>query len=173
MRLWPRLTARLPGSVAAMLHIRPGEKVVAWASAPGADLTQTLFTAATGRALYVQEIGERIPWDRISKATWQEPLLELVVLDDDGQPARVVRVRIEEPRDLPAAVHDRVTASVVVSERVDLGGGAWALMVARRASDEDDVRWSVVFDPGLDATDPVLREAAAVALARLRSAMGI
>ena len=156
-----------------MLGIRPGEKVVAWASAPGADATQTLFTAATDRAIYVQELSERIPWDRISKASWQEPLLELVVLDDDGQPARVVRIRVEEARDLPAAVHDRVTASVVVSERVDLGGGAFALMVARRASDDDEVRWSVVFDPGLDASNPVLREAAETALARLRSALGI
>ena len=173
MRIMPKFTSRLPGTVAAMLGIRPGERVIAWASAPGADATQTNFTAATERALYVQEIGERIPWDRISKAAWDEPLLELVILDDDGQPDRVVRVRAEEARDLPAAVHDRVTASVVVSERVDLGDGAGALMVARRASDEDAVRWSIVFDAGLDPSNPALRDAADDALARLRSAMGI
>ena len=68
-----------------------------------------------------------------------------------------------------------MTASVVVSERVDLGGGAGAqLMVARRASDDDELRWSVVFDAGLDSSDdPRLRAAAAEALDRLRDALGI
>jgi hypothetical protein len=173
MRFLPRLPDRLPGTVASMLGIRPGEKVVAWGSTPGADATQTLFTAATDRALYLQEIGERLPWDRISKATWEEPWLELVVVDEAGQPARLVRVGIDEARDLPAAVHDRVTASVVVSEHVDLGGGAGARLVARRGSDEDVIRWSIVFDSGLDHADPALRRAADLALADLRSALGI
>ncbi len=69
-------------------------------------------------------------------------------------------------------MHDRVTASVLISERVDLGNGAGALMVARR-SDDDEVRWTIVFDSGLDASDPALREAADAALARLREALGI
>ena len=86
---------------------------------------------------------------------------------------RQVRLRLDDARDLPPAVHDRVTASVVVSERVDLGGGAMALMVARRASDDDDIRWSVVFDTGLDPEDPALRRAASEALGRLRNALGI
>jgi hypothetical protein len=46
-------------------------------------------------------------------------------------------------------------------------------MVARRAGDDAPVRWTVVFDSGLDPTDPALREAADEALARLRSALGI
>jgi hypothetical protein len=173
MRIMPRLTSRLPGSVAALLHIGPGEKVIAWGSTPGVDATQTLFTVATDRALYVQALEERIPWDRIAKATWDDPHLDLVVVDDEDRPRPSVAVRVEDARDLPAAVHDRVTASVVVSERMDLGGGAKALMVARRGSDGDDVRWSVVFDSGVDATDPAVRAAADDALARLRESLGI
>lgn len=171
MRIMPKLTGRLPGSVIAMLHIGPGERVVAWGSSPGTDATQTLFAAATDKALYLQATGDRLPWDRISKAIWDDPLLELLVAGDEGQP-RLLRVRVEDARDLPAAVHDRVTASVLVSERVDLGNGAGALMVARRA-DDDEVRWTVVFDSGLDASDPALRAAADAALARLREALGI
>ncbi len=154
-----------------MLGIGPGERVVAWGSSPGADATQTLFAAATDKALYLQATGDRLPWDRISKATWNDPLLELVVSMDSGQP-RLLRLTVEDARDLPAAVHDRVTASVLISERVDLGNGAGALIVARR-SDDDDVRWTVLFDSGLDTTDPVLRAAADAALARLRDALGI
>ena len=173
MRIMPKFTGRLPGTVVAMLGIRPGERVVAWAAGPGADVTQAHFTAATDRALYAQSIGERIPWDRISKATWDDPVLDLVVLDDSGRPARLERVRIDDAKDLPAAVHDRVTASVVVSERVELRPGAGALLVARRGSDDDVIRWSVVFDVGLDPTDAQLRAAADDALGGLRDALGI
>lgn len=170
MRIMPRLGGRLPGTVIGMLGIGPGERIVAWGSST--DPTQTTFAAATDRALYLQAIGERLPWDTISKASWDEPVLELALVDADGRP-RQVRVRLDDPRDLPAAVHDRVTASVIVSERVDLGDGAGALMVARRGSDDDAVRWTVVFDSGLDPSDPDLRAAADEALARLRDALGI
>ena len=70
MRVMPRFVSRLPGTVVAMLGIRPGEKVIAWGSGPGADAGHPVFAAATQRALYAQALGERIPWDRISKATW-------------------------------------------------------------------------------------------------------
>jgi hypothetical protein len=173
MRIMPKFTGRLPGTAIAMLGIRPGEKVLAWGAGPGDDVTQAHFAAATDRALYLQATGERLPWDTISKATWDEPMLDLVVVDDAGRPSRLVRVRVDDSRDLPAAVHDRVTASVVVSERVDLSNGAGALLVARRGSDDDDVRWTVVFDPGLDPSDPTLREEASAALAQLRDSLGI
>jgi hypothetical protein len=173
MRIMPRFVTRLPGTVVQLLGIRPGEKVIAWGSGPGPDGGEPVFAAATSRALYAQAINERLPWDRISKASWEAPTLELIALDDGDGPSRVVRLRLDDPRDLPAAVHDRVTASVVISEHVDLVGGAGALLVARRASDEDPVRWSVAFDRGLDADDPQLREAAGEALDRLRAALGI
>jgi len=173
MRIMPRLGGRLPGSVLALLRIEPGEKVVAWGASSAGDPTQSTVAAATDRALYLQVTGERLPWNTILKATWEQPLLELTIADAAGGPPRVLAVELEESRDLPAAVHDRVTASVVVSERVDLGDGAGALMVARRGSDDGVIRWSVVFDPGLDPSDPVLRQAADAALTRLRDSLGI
>ena len=173
MRILPKFSGRLPGTAIAMLGIPPGERVVAWGAGPGADVTQSHFAAATDRALYLQATGERLAWDRITKASWDEPMLDLVVVDEAGQASRLVRARLDDSRDLPAAVHDRVTASVLVSERVDLGGGAKALMVARRASDDDEVRWTVVFDAGLDPGDPDLQAEATAALARLRDSLGI
>jgi hypothetical protein len=172
-RIMPKGLGRLPGSAAAMLGIGPGEKVVAWGVGEGADATQSLFAAATDRALYLQATQDRIPWTRITKATWEEPVLELVVVNDGDRGSRLVRVRVEDARDLPAAVRDRVTASVIVSERVDLGDGAGALLVARRGEDGGDVRWSVVFDAGLDSRDPRLRAAADAALVDLRASLGI
>ncbi len=173
MRVMRGFVSRIPGTVRSALGIRAGERVLAWGSGPGARPTEAAFAAATDRALYAQAVGERLPWDRIGKATWDEPFLELTVLDDADRPVRQVRLKLDDARDLPPAVHDRVTASVVVSERVDLGGGATALMVARRASDDDGIRWSVVFDTGLDPEDPALRQAASDALGRLRNALGV
>ena len=169
MRL-PGMGGRLPGAVVSMLAIPREERVVAWGS--DSDGTQTAYAAATDRALYLSSRGERIPWNQISKASWDEPVLELAVVTASGE-SELVRVHLDDARDMPAAVHDRVTASVVVSEWVDLRGGKGARMVARRASDGDEVRWSVVFDSGLDPSDPGLREAADEALSRLRDSLGI
>ena len=173
MRIMPKLTGRLPGAVIAMLGIGPGERVVAWGSGPGADATQTLFAAATDKALYLQATGDRLPWDRISKATWNEPVLELVVLDGQ-RPAPAAAPAVEDARDLPAAVHDRVTASVVISERVDLrqrrgcaDGGARAVTTTTRSGGRSS---------STAASTPPIRPCArrpTMPLARLRDALGI
>lgn len=161
------LRTRLPREEAAALGVRPGEKTIAWGRlASGA-------VVATDRALYCARVGGRLPWHAVSKAVWDPPYLSLVVVDPSGAIVDRPMLDLEEPRDLPAAVHDRVTASVVVSEHVDLGDRAGALVAARRDLDEDEIRWSVVFDAGLDAADPALRAEADAALARMRAALGI
>jgi hypothetical protein len=132
-----------------------------------------VFAVATSRALYVPAGPERLPWSSVSKASWDDPMLDIVVLDDAGRPSRLARLRLDDAQDLPAAVRDRVTDSVLVSERVDLGGGQFALMAARRGSDDGEIRWAVVFDTGLDPRDPDLRARADEALGRLRDALGI
>lgn len=171
---WRRRRSRLPGPILAMLHVPPGEKVIAWGSTERGDGTQTVVTAATEKALYVQATGERIPWEQVTKATWDEPWLEVTRLGDDGRKLPVLRVRLDDEGDLPPAVRDRVTDSVLVSERRSLTAGGTsgsALFVARRLGDE--VRWTVVFDAGLDHRDPALRAAADAELSALRTSLGI
>jgi hypothetical protein len=169
MGLLPRRRRRLPAEIQAALAMGRGERIIAWGSDPRPDGTVE-YLVATDRALYLQGRGERIAWDSITKATWAEPVLELVIAD---APSRLLRVTAGDSGDLPAAVHDRVTSSVLVSERLDLGEGRGAKAVARRNSDDGPVRWSVVFDAGLDPSDPALREAADRALADLRGSLGI
>ncbi len=152
---------RLPAGVGDQLGIRPGEKIVAW------GVNAQIYTVATANALYTA--GDRIPWHRVSKATWTEPELVVYLVDDSG----TLRIELEDARDLPPAVRDRVTDSVVASEHVELDGDAGARMVARRDSDDGSVRWSVVFDSGLDPNDEHLRAAADAALTQLRSALGV
>lgn len=169
MALIGRRRGRVPHEVLTQLSVDGGERVIAWGTDPGPDGTPR-YLVATDRALYLQASDERIEWDRITKATWEQPVFDLVIAD---VPPRRLRVSVADSGDLPAAVHDRVTASVVVSERIDLGDGRGAKAVARRASDVDPIRWSVVFDPGLDPTDPELRAAADRALTDLRQVLGI
>ena len=163
----------MPSGAAERASVRPGEKIVAWGRGPTPGADQSRLVVATDRALYLETPALRIPWSSIRKATWTEPLLTYVVADEQGRVRAPAALELDEPGDLPAAVHDRVTASVVMSQRVDLDGRGAALMVARRDSDDGIIRWSVVFDAGLDPSDPALREAADRALAALRESLGI
>ncbi len=167
----PSLPPRLPADAVARLGVPSREKVLAWAESP--DALAPTIAVATDRALYADGLAGRTPWSRISRASWEEPMLTVVVLDAGGRAQRPIRLELTQSRDLPAAVHDRVTSSVVVSERVDLGGGAKALLAARRDSDTGEIGWSVVFDAGLDPTDPDLRRAADAALGHWRGSLGI
>lgn len=162
----------MPSDLKQRLRIPDGERLLAWGSGPLPD-GSTGYLAATDRALYVEATQAAYGWDEVGRAAWQEPVLDLELLAPDGGAGARLRLVVEDSGDLPSAVHDRVTASVIVSERVEVAEGVKARMVARRACDDGPVRWSVVFDAGIDASDPVLQALAREALADLRNALGI
>lgn len=162
----------IPSRVRAELAMPDGEHCIAWGSGPTvSDVTLANHVAATTKALYVERPHEVIPWEQITKAQWDDPVLDLVIALPGGE-ARQLRLRLDHPRALPAAVYARVTESVVVSEQVDLGDGVVVRLVARRDAD-GEIGWSVVFDGSLDASDPALRERADAALADLRASLGV
>jgi hypothetical protein len=117
MRLMRGLPQRLPSGVASQLGVLPGEKVIAWGSHAPVDDVPANYAIATSRALYIQVPSIRITWHEVSKATWTDPVLEIT---PEGASGPAFRVDLDEARDLPAAVHDRVTDSVVISEWVEL-----------------------------------------------------
>jgi hypothetical protein len=166
----PFSTSRLSKAAKADLGIGKAEKVLA-VGTEGASAD--MLVVATNRALYLQSTQERIRWDALSKATWAEPVLTLTLIDDTGQVVGERVVELGRATDLPAAIHDRVTDSVIVSERADLGEGAAAMLVARRNSDADEIWWAVVFESGLDPKDPALITRAANELSQLRESLGI
>ncbi len=151
------------------VEVNPGERILASAATPsGAGV------AVTREALYLpQRNGEshRISWDRVESATWDSPVLE--VLEIGGSTRH--RVLLEEEGRVPEAVRERVTASIVVSERVVLIGGdepVGARITGRRVVDSDRLHWTVLFDAGIDPSDPTLRAAADRELARMRGWYG-
>jgi hypothetical protein len=157
---------RMPSEVRGAVDA--GERVLAWA-----EVQPTGYAVATDTALYLPVPHMlRFPWDLISKATFSEAAVLVV----EGRPEptgrdRAWRVVLASPGTLPTVVYERVTSSVVVSERVVLRGDLGARIVARRVG--EGLRWTVTFDAGLDPSDPQLRAEADEALAELRSTLGV
>lgn len=148
----------------------PGERVLAWLPCVGSSLV------ATETALVLPEGVEpgRVDWDRVLRASWEATALLLTAQDPSG--GRPAELRIPVPEDhgsLPEVVRERVKASIVVQHHVELHGEQCARLVARRTPGSTDLRWSVVFDPGLDPSDPELRARADEALAVLRGSLGV
>ena len=155
----------------------PGERVLAWMAVGESSLV------ATDTALVLPEddgvrrpAGDhlRVPWDRVLRASWEPEIVEVTAQPETGGRPVVHRVRIVgEPGVLPEVVRERVTSSIVVQHHAVLDGERGARFIARRVPGSTDLRWSVVFDPGLDPSDPALRAAADEILARLRTSLGI
>ena len=164
---WP---ARLDRGTRRELGIPSAERVLGWGIALS-SAGQRYPVVASDRALYGSPLGPRVQWDEISKATWEDPVLAVTVARDGK--SRTEQLEVIEPGLLPEAVRTQVTDSVVITERLDLGGGLGAQAVARRSSQDGEVRWIVTFDPGADPQDPGLRAQADRALAELRATLGI
>ena len=164
--------ARLDTSVREQIAIPKNERVITWGIGDAANPEQS-HVVATNAALYEQRTGQRIEWQSVVKGTWEQPDF---VIDFEGPGgSQRIRIPVDDARDLPAAVRDRVTDTVVVSEHRTLRDDKGAQFVARRSPDGDisDIRWSVVFDAGLDPRDPALRQWADNELADLRASLGI
>lgn len=153
------------------LGVPAGARVIAAGTAFNTGDGPRLQVVATLVGLHVTGWDEPLRWDLIESAQWDEPVLDLVIIDSRG--SRLQQLRLDRAGDLPVAVRDRVTASVVTSERVEVLEGRCATFAARRRSDDGEIHWSVVFDAGLDPNDPDLRAAADAVLAELRQSLGI
>jgi len=155
----------------------PGERVLAWMAVGDSSLV------ATDTALVLPEedgvrrpagADRRVPWDRVLRASWEPEIVEVTAQPETGGRPVVHRVRISgEPGVLPEVVRERVTSSIVVQHHAVLDGERGARFIARRIPGSTDLRWSVVFDAGLDPADPALRVVADEILATLRTSLGI
>ena len=157
---------RTPAEVRARV---PGERVLAWAPS-GAS---TVVAPDDALVLPAGAVPERVTWDLGLRVSWEPGGFELVSQERPGARADTSQVPVPDPGALPGVVKERVNASIVVARQVVLDGERGARIVARRTPGSSDLRWSVVFDAGLDPTDPALRAAADEALAALRGSLGV
>jgi hypothetical protein len=145
--------------------------VLAWAPSG----TSSVVATDTALVLAAGATPERIPWDLVLRAAWEPGCVEVSWQPTAGARPESVRIGVDEPdpQVLAGVVRERVTASIVVQQHAELVGELGVRLVARRVPGSADLRWSVVFDAGLDPRDPDLRQRATDALAALRGSLGV
>ncbi len=164
----------VPGDVATTIAPEHGEKLLAWA----AD-ERTGGTVVAGRhRLYAVAPGpERLvvaltrPWHLVDAGTWDGEARTLTVTWVDGE--RPVRFVLTDPGQLPETLRERVQASVVLAEAVDLGGRRTAKVVVRKDLAADRLLSQAVLPPGVRSTDPGVAEQVRLGLARVREQVGL
>jgi hypothetical protein len=116
---------------------------------------------------------QRLGWAEIHKAVWAEETLTItpgvevepgVVAD-----ARLRRLRLSDPRDLPAEVRTRVNRSVAHTSQHRLVGGGSVRVVARRVPGVDGLTWQLRFDNATDRAKPGVRAEAEGILTEVRA----
>ena len=114
-------------------------------------------------------------WETVHRADWDQEESRLSVEPVQEYAAPVVRhVRVvPEPGDLAAFIRERVTATIVVQQRVNLRGKKGFRVIGRRPPTGGEVVWAFELDPGVDPSDPVVERATAKALAEARASVGL
>jgi hypothetical protein len=166
MRL-PRRTTRLPDAARATLGLARRERVLS-----AARLRDGQWVAATDQALV--GTGWRAPWSAASHAQWYDDVgtLEVAWLDDAGERQDRSLV-LDEPGLLPETVHERVTATILLSRHLPVRGRQGVSVVARRQPGSEDVEWQVVADAGVDAADPQVSARVDAAVRAMATELGL
>jgi hypothetical protein len=131
---------------------------------------------ATTHALWVPGRSglERIGWEEVDTASWgqDEGVLTVVQAAPLGGRARQRVLRLTDGADLLLVVKERVRATMVLSRRVDLGGGSGVAVVARRPPGSDTLTWTVSVDGGVDVTDAGVRAVVEAAVRDMKQQVG-
>jgi hypothetical protein len=143
------------------LTLEKGERVLAVSDDTVATDTALHFPDGTAMV--------RLPWERVEQAVWKDGVL---LVREVGGGRHVVR--LADPGSVPEAVRERVTSTVVVSTHVKLPSGGGVRVTARRpAKGGGEPRWTLIFDPGLDPSDPGLLAQAEQAMEDIRHQTGL
>lgn len=169
-----RRRPRLPADIVTAVRSDDGERPLAWS-----DDGQGTTVVAGRHRLHVLRPGpdgapEHVldrPWHLVDSGTWVgEDAALRVTWVDRHPPTRLV---LPEPGLLPETLRERVQASVVLGETLDLGGKRSAKVVVRRVLATRELVSQAVLGPGVRIDDPGVREAVAAGLADVREQVGL
>lgn len=164
----------VPAHVAAVIDPAEHERLLAWAVETG---TGTTVVAGRHR-LYAVGSGPdgphltlSRPWHLVDAGLWsgEDGALRVTWVDDE-RPARFV---LDEPGMLPETLRERVQASVVLAEAIDLGGRRTARVVVRKDLSTEALLSQAVLGPGVRSSDPGVSEQLRAGLARVREQVGL
>lgn len=170
MALSLRRPERLPSDVRAAVALAPRERVLSW----GREVASGTTVVATNHALYaVDAAGERTlhrPWHEVDGGTWSAELASLTVTWVDGsRPSQWV---LGATTLVPETLRERVQASVVLAQRIELGPRRTAKVALRQDLATGDLVEQVVLGRGVRADDPELAARTDASLAYLREQVG-
>ncbi|GAC1327366.1 MAG: hypothetical protein NVSMB13_13600 [Mycobacteriales bacterium] len=170
MRLFGRTP--LPGVLREQVKPRlgRGEHIGAWAALRGGGAL-----AATDPGLFYAESGQfrLLRWADIETATWREGLLTVVEASEVFGSGRRHAFALDEPQQLPEEVRTRVEASIALSQhhRLAAAGRRGVRVVARRQPHSIALRWALVYDAGVDRSDPAVVTQAKELLAQAKGSV--
>lgn len=136
---------RVPADVRAV--VPGGGRVLAWERT---DPTGVLV--ATHKRLVCTAPELDVPWVDVLGAAWDDPILELVLLQ--GESSTTWRCHIVKAEVLPQVVRERIMQSLLVQHYEVVAGGRGVRFLARRDPEGNEAFWQRVVDPGLDVTRP-------------------
>ncbi|CAN7404771.1 hypothetical protein [Knoellia sp. LjRoot47] len=134
----------------------------------GADLVATTTHVYAVRSGSVEL--ER-PWHMVDTGAWDDQTRLLSVQWVDKAPASVWEVEL--PSTFPQVLRERVQATVVLSDEVDLGAKRRARVVVRKNLETQALLGQTILGRGVRSTDPEVREQTREALDRLREQVGL
>ena len=163
-------TPRLPADLAAGLGLLPKERVIAATR----DDTGTWVVVGTARLYAVPPTGEVLarPWHLVDNGKWDHDNYTLTVTFVDG--ARPQQWVFREAAQVLPAFRERVQASVVISEAVDLGSKSRkARVVIRKNLADGSLHDQTILGQGVRLSDPGVSEAVNATRAHLREQVGL
>jgi hypothetical protein len=162
---WFKQTPAIPDELAAA--IAPHGRLLGWASHSDGliAVTKNALVDISSQATTVT------PWIDSVQAKWEPPNLTVAF---QGQLDTVPTTRswiLDELSQLPRAIRDRVTSTVVVDRVFDLPNAGTVRFVARK--DEKSVYWSAIAHDLAASQTEIGQQEIAKAIVELRSTFGI
>lgn len=159
----------VPGEVVATL----GERATDVLSV-ARDARSTAYIVATKTHVYAVRDGSVVLdrlWHMVDTGTWNDESRLLTVQWVDKASASVWE--LDEPGTFPQVLRERVQATVVLSDEVDLGAKRRAKVVVRKDLATGALMGQTILGRGVRSSDPGVREETRAALDRLREQVGL
>jgi hypothetical protein len=151
----------------------PG-RVLAWTRAGDGTVL-----AGTRDALHLVPAAgepEALAWERVQRADWDadEHVLTVERVEDYGRPVASRTFHVDEPGSLLALLRERVSASIVLQQRVTVRGRKGLVVIARRPpSGPGPITWAYELDAGVDPSDPAVMARAEEGLREAQESLGL
>ncbi|NNM44568.1 hypothetical protein [Knoellia koreensis] len=170
MALFAKRQPSLPDAARSAAGLAKGEKVLAWAT----EEPTGVVVIATRYGLYaVSPAGERLlgkPWHEVDAGSWNPETGQLTVTWVDR--SRPSQWALGETSLLPETLRERVQASVVLAQQVDLGPRRRGRAVIRQDLATGDLLEQQLRGRGARPDDAELTRALGDAAAYLREQVG-